>query len=498
MAEEINFIRPQEVYDRNTGESKVRYRSYDGNDRFIPVVDGEKGVPKTMVEVTHAELKAMRDGGKLTAGALYRITDYNCTTTQENTRSAGHQFDIVLLALSENKLAEEGWAMMHNNIYDVVFNDGTIEKCYVYEYEQGQYNIVRTDNLLGLDVADEGRFDGEQFNAGDSGYNDLISEGLTYNYFQNSNLSAWKVWYCLDNDTARFAWADDNLPSIVDEDTIYVRKPSSDIGDLFAWYNENDNIYDYTKTEHPSIGDETFDEEGGTNANVSNVFGFGRGVIYRLIDEFNNDIKYDFKNIQFKRKLTNGQYDKNGTETWCYTLNIWYNDMCQDASIVGNTLLNDEGFVSGVYDNKFGYATARNLHIEYIEGVNTFAFALGDNVVLSVLEDYYDGIYSNTIGNAFYKNTIGSGFYENTIGNIFDSNTIANNFQSNTIKDAFLRNVIEDDFLGNMIGINFMDNTIGNGFKSNMVGNYFSRKTIGDNIAQKNYGNNGVELATKS
>ena len=105
---ETNFIRPQEVYDRNTGESKVRYRSYDGNDRFIPVVEGENGVPKTLVEVTHAELKAMRDAGKLTPGALYRITDYQCTTTQENTRSAGHQFDIVLLALSEDKLAEEG------------------------------------------------------------------------------------------------------------------------------------------------------------------------------------------------------------------------------------------------------------------------------------------------------------------------------------------------------------------------------------------------------
>ena len=52
-------------------------------------------------------------------------------------------------------------------------------------------------------------------------------------YFANSNLDAWKIWYCLDNDENRFDWA---------------------------------------KTE-------------------------GKGVIYRMIDEYNNDCPFDFKNI---------------------------------------------------------------------------------------------------------------------------------------------------------------------------------------------------------
>lgn len=422
---ETNFIRPQEVYDRNTGESKVRYRSYDGNDRFIPVVDGEKGVPKTMVEVTHAELKAMRDGGKLTAGALYRITDYNCTTTQENTRSAGHQFDIVLLALSKDKLAEEGWAMMHEND----------------------------------------------------------------TYFANSNLSAWKVWYSLDNDKSRFAWADDSvdegspasiyivgiprdLMSLVVAGT-YIRDASEDIAadNFFAWKAEEKNKIIYTTSEIPTDSKIYADSRGTmvsgnvdtldyTPAHEGTGLPNGRGVIYRLIDEFNNDIKYDFKNIQFKRKLTDGQYDATkGTDTWCYTLNLWYNDMCQDASIIGNTLPNDEGFVNGVCDNKFGYATANDLSLE---GVSTFAFALGNNVVLSFDDDGYVGIYSNTIGNSFYSNTIGNASYGNTIGNGFSSNIIGNNFFFNTI------------------------------------GNKFSNKTISDRTGYKNYGNNGVELATKS
>ena len=54
-------------------------------------------------------------------------------------------------------------------------------------------------------------------------------------YFSNSKLSAWEVKYCIDNDTSRFDWAVDD----------------------------------------------------------------GKGVIYYMKDEFNNECWYDFKNIQY-------------------------------------------------------------------------------------------------------------------------------------------------------------------------------------------------------
>lgn len=131
---------------------------------------------KTLVEITYAELVALRNSGALTAGTYYRITDYETTTTQPNTRSAGHPFDVVVLALSESTLAEEAYAVHSNRD--------------------------------------------------------------TAGYFQRCNLSAWKLWYCLDNKSDQFRWAD------------------------------------------------------GEN---------GKGVIYRMIDEYNNDCPYDFKNIQFAR-----------------------------------------------------------------------------------------------------------------------------------------------------------------------------------------------------
>ena len=99
--------------------------------------------------VTHAELVNLRDNNLLSPGMFYRITNYRCSIIGDtnSTGTAGyisamHYFDIVLLALSENTLAERGWATHH--------------------------------------------------------------EGDTY--FANCNLAAWQVWYCLDNDTSRFDW----------------------------------------------------------------------------------------------------------------------------------------------------------------------------------------------------------------------------------------------------------------------------------------------------
>lgn len=507
---ETTFIRPKELYTPETGETKVVYDGYQNNphelvveenlegevseivnDTFVPNEGGnvvftdvndvahelitKSGLGKAQViETTWQELKDKRDNGQLIAGSLYRITDYQCTTTQENTQSAGHQFDIVLLALSEDKLAEEGWAMMHDNdVYDITFEDGVTKKCYFTPNFEGHPAIIDVETLLGIDQM--GTTDvtlDEENKTATCIYSstDLDVPNITYNYFQNSNLSAWKVWYCLDNDTSRFAWADDaDTPAIKDLEgygvnVLLVRDSTKDNFDAYAWFNEAEDAILYTMSPIPKIGDVTY-EEGDNElvafAQVDVVQGFGRGVIYRLIDEFNNDIKYDFKNIQFKRTITDGQYDAtNGTETWCYTLNVWYEDICQDASIVGNTLPNDEGYVKGVYDNVFGYTTVYDFSIE---GADTFAFALGDNVVLSFDDaGYYVGIKSNTVGNSFNSNTIGNGFSSNTIGNHFGGNIIGNDFASNTI------------------------------------GNAFNNKTISDSTWYKNYGNNGVELATKN
>lgn len=175
--------------------------------------------------VTYAELVNLRNNNLLVPGMFYRITDYNCSINETTSvggvagyHSAHHPFDIVLLALSENKLAERGWATHH--------------------------------------------------------------EGDTY--FADCNLAAWQVWYCLDNDTSRFTWAD----------------------------------------------------------NTS-----GKGVIYRLIDEWDNDCCYDFKNIVFEfeqgsqgESLYNAGNSSAADFGYVYTFNYFHlggtaGSMNMDASV---------------------------------------------------------------------------------------------------------------------------------------------------------------------
>lgn len=127
------------------------------------------------IEITYNELKVLRDSNSLVAGTNYIITDYQCTTSTANTTSAGHQFDIIVVADSSNTLNEVARARHHE---------------------------------------------------GDE-------------YFANSNLAAWELNYSLDNDTTRFEWAD------------------------------------------------------ATN---------GKGVIYYMKDEWDNEVPYDFKNIMYQVK----------------------------------------------------------------------------------------------------------------------------------------------------------------------------------------------------
>lgn len=77
------------------------------------------------ISLTYAELKALRDSGKLVPGQLYRITDYvtvmNETITDPTSgqtfythmKSAGHPFDIIVMATSESEISQNASAMHH-------------------------------------------------------------------------------------------------------------------------------------------------------------------------------------------------------------------------------------------------------------------------------------------------------------------------------------------------------------------------------------------------
>ena len=61
--------------------------------------------------LTWSELRTLRDSGKLEPGKYYRITDYT-TAVDLPYKSAGHDFDIIVLATSESNLSEEAKAVL--------------------------------------------------------------------------------------------------------------------------------------------------------------------------------------------------------------------------------------------------------------------------------------------------------------------------------------------------------------------------------------------------
>lgn len=250
----------------------------------------------TIIEITWSDLKAKRDAGELTLGQLYRITDYQCTTVQPNTRSAGNQFDIIVLALTNNTLSEQAWAALHS---------------------------------------------------GDT-------------YFANSNLSAWKLWYCLDNDTTRFVWAD-------------------------------------------------------------NTSGNGRGVIYRMIDEFNNDVPYDFKNIQ--------------CTDWTDTFGSYYYTFYNNYGSVSDPLSSHNNIIKKLINNGLQEI---NRIIFFSQGI------VGTTIEENCRDIYINGSYSLIKGNSHnikilgdYNIIIGSNCY-NIRSEVFNHRCI---ISDNCHDITFTRNI---------------------------------------------------------
>ena len=343
--------------------------------------------PISIVNITYNALKELRDNSKLKPSQYYRITDFVTTVANdEEARSAGKPFDIIVMASDKDKLQEECYAIQH--------------------------------------------------------------EGDTY--FANCNLAAWKIWYCLDNDNTKYMWAD----------TVN-----------------------------------------------------GKGVIYRMIDEWQNDCPYDFKNIMFSRTATAGGLNIDGAY---YTFS-WVNEAneVEDASIVGQTLTDDEGAVHGVHDNLISASDA--YHLGFFN--NTMALALNRNVFVSKYS-YEDGIfygiygnhfatncYNNTFGDYCYDNIFGNNCYNNTFendccANIFGNgcnnntfgqncynNTFENDCYNNSFRNGCSNNSFENNCSRNTFGNDCDYNTFGGSCINNTFGNFFRYNTFGNNCRNNSFGN---------
>ena len=554
----------------------------------------------TQIPITCSELKSLRDNSELIPGAFYRITDYICTTVQENTRAVKNKFDIIVQALSNNALSENAsadyhWEEVSSGVVEgVVFKPSVIENDamlvegavtpYYYEFidfegggGEGLNEYKQTDIFIAYDYLENndgimvpviyktdecGLGEDADPDFSDPDYADIFyyvgaaevdgvaydkwrkinvdnvpwdSDGKIYLYTniitdvpegavvtptkqivgirpKQANLPAWELKYCLDNDMTRFAWADNsqsiiNLESHFSNGEPLVRQPifdgSLDGTDLeeyyYAWGTQADVDDDdganfiYSKNEVVVDGEQVYSNFNNQyyNAQISS----GKGVIYWMKDEHNNECPYDFKNIQFKRYMiietdveqlsdlvghyfgiTDGQgYTVDESDyIWCYTFS-WLNgnNKVEDLSIVGPYLPDDEGQYTGMYDNVINITSAYNVF--YVENPESYSIALNNNVFLSewsLDNGFFFGCYSNTFGNDCSSNTFGNYCKCNTFGNDCHYNTFGNYCEYNTFGNGCCFNAFGDEC---------SSNTFGNYCSSNTFGNYCDSNTFGNN-----------------
>ena len=320
---------------------------------------GVKLLPN-LIPLTYQELFFLRASSGLIPGQFYRITDYVTATSQENTRSAGHQFDVIVLALTNDTLAERAWACHH--------------------------------------------------------------EGDTY--FQNFHLEAWQIWYCLDNDTSRFEWA------------------------------------------------------------VPSTSG-GKGVIYRMIDEFNNDCPYDFKNIQYYNNEVWLYTFSNSSDLTGYSYNntitahIYTQRQRLNWIIFGNNC-HDNSFGNNCYDNSFGNNCRNN---RFGNGCynNSFEGGCGYN-------SFGNGCYNNSFGKDCGGNSFGNCCYSNSFGSECSGNSFGSSCHSNSFGNFCRYNSFGNKCYSNIFGNNWQNNSFGNKCYSNSFGNSCYSNIFGNNCYSNSFG----------
>ena len=198
-----------------------------------------------------------------------------------------------------------------------------------------------------------------------------------------------------------------------------------------------------------------------------------------MIDEFNNDVPYDFKNIQFYRQRDSSK-------------SLW-STISSDNTGVPCYTFNSEGTSSTVEFRDFSLSISNyvysNVIKEYIDMVN-FDY---DNIKLILNNNCFfgRGCYSNTFGNECYDNTFGSTCYHNTFGsdcfnNTFgygvSRNTFGNNCRYNTIGNSFSFNTFGNNCNSNIFGNNCNGNTFGNNCYVNTFGGYIEKSQFGDEV----------------
>ena len=336
--------------------------------KYTPADEKNTSSGGGMVELKWEKLSDMREKGQLSPGTKYRIIDYTTVVNSTDAVSIENSFDIIVEAISTNELSENAKACLR---------------------------------------------DGDE-------------------YFQNSNLSAWELKYCIKNDTYRFGWA----------------------------------------------------------------AAAGKGVIYYMKDEWGNEAPYDFKCIKvdssagtgYRFTFTGSNGNTNSTDhslTGTVKNNVikpWRSNIAgQSCYYINRILLSGET----IEDNYFGY----NCSDIDINGQSLVLANKFDDSCDSIFIYGYT-IVHNTFGNDCAHIDLNNPHPSNPTNNVIipsinvsktgeiSYNTFGNNCKYITANKNFRGNTFGNNCNNFVVNHDFMKNVIGNNCSKWLFGHHCMKNTI--------------------
>lgn len=393
------------------------------------------------VRCKYADMVAMRDEGKLIPGQLYRITDYVTTVNEfmePNARSAGHQFDIIVLALDATTLSEDAMAARHDG--DEYFANSRLEAWELkYRLDNVQWSAAKATYV----------------NSDEHGYV-FVVDGTEE--FDGTLYYRLKGDASFQEDYAEFAYA-----------------KSLEEGSTISYYD----VYDSELMPLDIIQSVSIEPEEG------------KGTITYLKDEFENECPYDFKNIQFKRwKATDNARSIGG-------LNGLYVIADPEYSAIEGLTVDDEEDIIWAYtfssDAEGGEQTDFSLGGNEVSR-NSFtssAVRLLNNVMYG--EGNADNKLPECFGNSFCENTVANTFgfdcnYNAFAGDLY-GNIFGNSCQSCSAGIRMALNSWGSECQFNSVGLDFEKNTWGNYCSDNSCGDYVQFNTFGQGCVKVTIGN---------
>ena len=422
------------------------------NGKVLGVVNGiwdKINVPNGggTVEITYAALKTLRNNGQLVPGTFYRMTDYETIITGSydlsvlgaqgylhNARSAGHQFDLILLATGSNELSENVLAAHHS---------------------------------------------------GDT-------------YFASSHLEAWQLKYDIDNDTSRFTWANANGKGVIwwmedefnnragyDFKNIQFLRYALTLAGEQENYTPTDGGLVYIANKQPNRYGSMYHIFMALQAYM-NAGTYTNPFLHQYAGSDNAVADYDFavsKNILgvIQMPEPNETYLSTFGADWYYTFD-YYNGTHVDASLNQLQVVPcRENYIELEFD-----PVAAALMQKYDN------FGLGGNVW--ELNDQYDpgngwnSCSENKLGVSCFCNTFGNNCHSNTFGNDCYSNTFGDDCQSNIFGNSCDRNIFGNQCDRNAFGNSCDDNIFENSCNNNTFGNSCNNNTFKINCSRNTFG----------